>query len=272
MPRIKFRFQVYLAVFACVLIGGMIALMIEEGLSPLDAIYFLIVTIATVGYGDIHPVTPLGKMTVIIIILLGVGVFVSLIANAIEYLIEKREQAERFKKLNMIVGVLFSEMGIRLLRVFGEKDPAIHEIRSALVVSATWSEADFTRAFKQLERHSFAVNSQDIDLPALREVMKKRREFMIRLLENPELLEQEAFTELMQALFHLSEELSVREHLADLPVTDYSHLSGDINRAYRHLAITWLHYMHHLKRHYPYLFSLAMRTNPFDADASPIVT
>jgi hypothetical protein len=29
--------------------------------------------------------------------------------------------------------------------------------------------------------------------------------------------------------------------------------------------------MKHLKENYPYLFSLAMRTNPFDADASVIV-
>jgi hypothetical protein len=30
-------------------------------------------------------------------------------------------------------------------------------------------------------------------------------------------------------------------------------------------------YMQHLKQNYPYLFSLAMRTNPFDANASAIV-
>jgi hypothetical protein len=29
--------------------------------------------------------------------------------------------------------------------------------------------------------------------------------------------------------------------------------------------------MKHLKTEYPYLFSLAMRTNPFDLEASPIV-
>jgi hypothetical protein len=29
--------------------------------------------------------------------------------------------------------------------------------------------------------------------------------------------------------------------------------------------------MEHLKDNYPYLFSLAMRTNPFDQDASVIV-
>jgi hypothetical protein len=37
------------------------------------------------------------------------------------------------------------------------------------------------------------------------------------------------------------------------------------------LVIEWLKYMQHLKQQYPYLFSLAMRTNPFDANASAIV-
>jgi len=37
------------------------------------------------------------------------------------------------------------------------------------------------------------------------------------------------------------------------------------------LVHQWLDYMKHLKDNYPYLFSLAMRANPFDQDASPIV-
>jgi len=271
MNRISFRFQIYIAVFLCVIIGGMLALMFEEGFSFLDAFYFIIVTIATVGYGDLAPVTPLGKMTVIFIILLGVGVFIGLVANSIEYFIYQRERADRLKKLNMIIGVLFSELGVRLLKVFGEKDPDIGEIRAVLVVADKWSEDDFRRAYGLLEYHSYAVKSQDFNLERLRDCLKRREDFMIRLLENPELLEQEAFTELMQALFHLNEELGIRERLTGLPQTDYNHLSVDINRAYRHLALAWLRYMQHLKAHYPYLFSLAMRTNPFDVNASPIV-
>jgi len=271
MNRISFRFQIYIVVFLCVIIGGMIALILAEGFSLLDAVYFLIVTIATVGYGDLYPVTPLGKITVIIVIICGVGVFISLVANSIEYLIEKRERAERLKKMNMIIGVLFSELGVRLLKVFGERDPAISEIRAALVVADKWSEDDFKRAYGLLDSHPYAVKSQDFNLKHLRDCLNRQEDFMLRLLENPELIEHEEFTELMQALFHLNEELAVREQLTDLPLTDYSHLSVDINRAYRHLALAWLRYMKHLKAHYPYLFSLAMRRNPFDENASPIV-
>jgi len=82
------------------------------------------------------------------------------------------------------------------------------------------------------------------------------------------LLEHEEFTELLWAVFHLSEELSNRATVKDLPETDYDHLSGDIKRAHRLLVREWLAHMEHLKIDYPYLFSLAVRMNPFDPNAS----
>lgn len=49
------------------------------------------------------------------------------------------------------------------------------------------------------------------------------------------------------------------------------HLAGDVDRVYGLLARFWLEYMRYLKGNYPYLFSLAVRTNPFDECASPVV-
>jgi hypothetical protein len=46
----------------------------------------------------------------------------------------------------------------------------------------------------------------------------------------------------------------------------------DIKRAYGLLVDQWLVYMKHLKDNYPYLFSLAMRVNPFLQEPSPVVT
>ena len=93
MKSISLRFRIYLAILAAVLLIGVTGLMVIEGYSLLDAFYFIIVTIATVGYGDLHPLTPLGKILVIGIILAGVGCFVGVVANAIEYMIDMRERA-----------------------------------------------------------------------------------------------------------------------------------------------------------------------------------
>jgi hypothetical protein len=69
----------------------------------------------------------------------------------------------------------------------------------------------------------------------------------------------------------LKEELGHRDDFATLPEPDRQHLAGDIDRVYRLLVSQWVDYMKHLKDNYPFLFSLAMRTNPFDRQASPIV-
>jgi voltage-gated potassium channel len=261
---LSLRMRVYLSILLCVLVVGMIGLMALEQIPPLDAFYFLIVTIATVGYGDIHPVTPAGKILVMLVILTGVGCFVGVAANSIESMIDERE--------NMIIGIFFSEVGTGILKKFSARDPAVNEIRSALIVSNNWSESDFSRARSVIGNHAFTLDSQVVSLEDLHAFLMHHKGFLLALLENPQLIEHDSFTPLLQALFHLTEELMAREKLTGLPKTDFAHLSGDINRVYRLLLLEWLAYMQYLKQNYPYLFSLAMRQNPFDTNASVIVT
>ena len=120
---LSLRMRVYLSILLCVLVVGIIGLMVIEQLPPLDAFYFLIVTIATVGYGDIHPLTPAGKILVMLIILTGVGCFVGVAANSIESMIDERERKTRIEKLNMIIGIFFSEVGTNLLKKMSVHDP-----------------------------------------------------------------------------------------------------------------------------------------------------
>ncbi|MFC1768026.1 hypothetical protein ACFLZ2_05760, partial [Candidatus Margulisiibacteriota bacterium] len=70
----------------------------------------------------------------------------------------------------------------------------------------------------------------------------------------------------------MTEEMAHRHDVKELPESDYTHIEGDIERVYILLVHQWLDYMKHLKDNYPHLFSLAMRTNPFDQKASVIVT
>jgi hypothetical protein len=271
MNSIPFRFKVYIAIFLCVVCIGTIGMMLFENLPIFDAFYFVIVTVATVGYGDISPQTLPGKIITLGIILTGVGCFVAIAADVIEYYISERERTERLRKMNMLVGVFYSECGTDLLRKFSAIDPGVESLRSALVVSNNWSAEVFAQTKVTLANHTLRLDSRDLDLPALHAFLSANKPLMVTLLENPHLIEHDTFTELMQALFHLTEELRVRDQLVDLPETDFAHLSGDSNRVYGLLIREWLVYMQHLKIHYPYLFSLAMRTNPFDTNASPIV-
>ena len=246
-------------------------MIIFENRTPLDAFYFVVVTISTVGFGDIHPVTTAGKLLTIGIIIFGVGCFVGLVASTLDLMIENRERHLRLRNLNMIVGVFFSEVGTRLIRCFSAQDPEVERIRSTLLVSTQWTDEDFARALATLKGHSTTLDSTTFSLPELHAFLSAHKSFLLSLFENPQIIEHEGFTPLLQAVFHLAEELAARDQLADLPPSDYAHLSGDINRVYGLLIVEWLTYMRHLKKHYPYLFSLAMRTNPFDAHASAIV-
>ena len=55
--------------------------------SPLDALWWGIVTLTTVGYGDVYPVTPEGRIAAAILMLLGIGLFGVLTATVTSYLI-----------------------------------------------------------------------------------------------------------------------------------------------------------------------------------------
>ena len=265
------RIRVYLLILGLVIVGGTFGMMLLEGLGPADALYFVIVTIATVGYGDITPHTTAGRLLVVLLILAGVGSFVGVFANAIETVLERAERRERLRKIHMLIGVFFSEAGTDLLGRIARLDPSAGEIRKELVVTAEWTPEEFARLRKRLAAYPFRVDDDRLDLEAWRTYLRERRGLFITLLENPVLFEHETFTDLLQAFFHLTDELLHRGDLALIPPADRAHLKNDLERGYALLVQEWVAYMEWLKDHYPYLFSLALRTNPFDEGASVIV-
>lgn len=272
MDPLRRRLKIYLLIFFGVIVFGTVGFMILEDLSFSDALYFNIVTFATVGYGDIHPTTLYGKIFSAIIIVLGVGTFLGVIANATEMMLSRREKQVRFEKLNMVIGIFFSELGTKLLKTLAGYDSCISRIHSHLVITGAWTEKDFTYVSGTLKTYDYDIELSRIDFDYLKAILLTQRDMLVRLLENPVLLEHESFTDLLRAVFHLTEELSVRPNLQELPDTDRQHLAADVKRVYPLLLGQWVAYMHYLKGNYPYLFSLAMRTNPFDSSSSAVVT
>jgi hypothetical protein len=200
-----------------------------------------------------------------------VPISVLVVTLIIDQLLRVREKRAMLSKMNMVIGAFFSEVGTRLLKSFPDFDLHYDKIRGNLIVTNNWSEQEFSIVRKRLKHYDYKVESQKGDLEDLKSFLIKKRDFLLGLLENPNLLEHESFTDLLWAVFHLTEELECRVNVRQLPDTDYKHLSGDIKRAYVLLISEWLDYMKHLKDNYPYLFSLALRTNPFDPNASPEV-
>ena len=194
--------------------------------------------------------------------------FVTLI---IDRVLSVREKKTMLEKLNMVIGAFFSEVGLKLIYLFEEFDLNAAAIKKDLADIDKWKDKDFLRQSGKVDKYKYNINSKQGNLDELKIFLSQKRTFLLRLLENPNLLEHESFTALLWSVFHLTEELEYRNGFKDLPDTDYNHLSGDIKRAYLLIIKEYLAYIKHLKTNYPYLFSLACRTNPFNNEASPIV-
>lgn len=193
---------------------------------------------------------------------------VLLVTLVLNQLLRYREKKAMLNKLNMVIGAFFSEVGRELLKKFSDFDTKSSEIAQNLIITNESFEKEFLKICKSVENHTYNIDSKGGDLENISNFLKEKRQFLLNLLENPNLLEHESFTNLLWAVFHLAEELAFRRSLNGLPESDYQHLAGDMKRAYHLLIVEWLNYMEHLKTDYPYLFSLAVRTNPFDANAS----
>ena len=66
---------------ALLLVAGTLIFMIIEEFSPLDSFYFSFITLATIGYGDLSPVTDLGKLVTVVYSIAGLGIMAALIST-----------------------------------------------------------------------------------------------------------------------------------------------------------------------------------------------
>lgn len=196
---------------------------------------------------------------------------VLIVTLIIHRLLESRDKKAMLQKLNMVIGTFYSEMGNALMAKFAELDPESGQISKTLRVSDSWTEKEFAETHEKIGDYNFMVEITEEDVRDLKGFLVEKRTFLLGILQNPNLLEHEYFTDLLWAVFHITEELMYRDDFQNAPEDDLEHLAGDIKRAYVKLVGEWLYYMKHLQEDYPYLFSLAIRTNPFETEANATI-
>jgi hypothetical protein len=187
----------------------------------------------------------------------------------LEKLLNHIEKQSLIKKLNMVVGVFFMEVGTELLHMFAQFDVTKADVMQMMQIGDKWTDAQFADTKRKLLAFKFNIDARNGYIGDMQIFYSRKRQSILNMLENPNLLEHETFTDMLLAITHLGEELSARKDLTHISQKDIDHLSGDIKRAYIALVGEWLNYMLHLKTEYPYLYSLAVRTNPFNPDAKP---
>lgn len=95
------KYRSYLYWIIIVLTAGTIFYSLTEGWSIPDSLYFCVVTLATVGYGDLVPTTPAGKIFAIFYILFGLSMlatFVNLMAKE-RQIIYARRHGDNFEEI-----------------------------------------------------------------------------------------------------------------------------------------------------------------------------
>lgn len=196
-----------------------------------------------------------------------VPIEILLVTIIIHRLLSAKEKQHMMSKLNMVIGTFFSVVGTELLRQCVRADEKREPLSTHLLIQKKWRKKDFRRVRQYVVQHVSSIRFTSESLIILKQTLEAQRAFFVDLLGNPNLLEHEAFSDLLWGVFHLVEELSLHESLSTISEDDMRHLVGDTHRVYHLLLREWVQYMEHLHAAYPYLFSLAMRTNPFDRRA-----
>jgi hypothetical protein len=200
-------------------------------------------------------------------------IYVLIVVLVVERLLSQREKRSLLNKLNMVIGTFFSEVGLELLSRCSAFILNVSELQARLAIKPAWRKKEFEKAIKETRNFSYEVRMDKEALQHLQRYLIGKRTFLLQLLDNPNLLEHERFTDVLWAVFHLAEELSLRgDRIIALPAADYGHLEQDLKRAYSHMVSEWIAHAQHLKESYPFLFSLAVRIHPFSPNPSAIIT
>ncbi len=81
-----------LMTLVAVVLGGTVFFHYVEGWRWLDAYFFTVVTLSTVGYGELVPATDLGRIGTTVFIFVGLGVFAVAIQQFGAFTVRKREE------------------------------------------------------------------------------------------------------------------------------------------------------------------------------------
>ena len=205
-----------------------------------------------------------------------IPVDILIVAFLLDEIIERKEKEAMLEKLDMLMSTFFSEVGNELISQLSHANKYKASTENLKSIK-TWDENDFDNKLAELKGSSLDF-SADVSpeereefLENLRALLAGKRDFIINLINNPNLLEKEEFTELMNAILHLDEELEHRTDLALVNDADFGHLNGDMQRVYNKLVYEWVYYLKYLYKHYPYMIALIVRTNPFDETADVYV-
>ncbi len=179
--------------------------------------------------------------------------------------ISNREKEQKEKKLYMLISVFFIEIGTDLIQVFNKMNDEHDQICETCAYASEWEDNDVDAIEHSIDNLSFSIQSSDTNIELLRAALFNKKENLLHLMQNPYLLEHDQMTDALWSVIHLIEELTIKGALSE---EDRDHIALDVSRAYRNISSMWIKHMRHLRKSYPYLYSRAIKMNPYDMSRS----
>lgn len=113
--RVKFFFEInglkYMVFVSlvCIALGG-VAIHFAEDMNFFDGLWWSFVTATTVGYGDISPATPAGRVVAAILMVVGIGLIGSLTSTITALFFQRHEQSVKHDAKSEIISTLQSQL------------------------------------------------------------------------------------------------------------------------------------------------------------------
>jgi hypothetical protein len=90
---------------------------------------------------------------------------VLLVVLVVDWVISRQEKRSQLAKLNMVIGVYFSEVGTPLLKAFSDFDPLVGKIRDELLVKGTWTSRNFAPKTSRIQALFREGRPQSVAIP-----------------------------------------------------------------------------------------------------------
>lgn len=172
----------------------------------------------------------------------------------LDKLIDYKSKKEREEKLNMLIGIFFTEIGVKLMCYIISADDKKYEY--------DFDIEDLKTMKSIVKTHNYSVNMDKIELNSIKNLLIDNNNLLINLVSNENLLQNEIFTNLIMATLHLKDEILFFENNG-INECGKKHIENDVLRVYKSIIIQWISYLDYLQKFYPFLYSNAVRKNPF---------
>ncbi len=186
-----------------------------------------------------------------------------MISFILEKYLHRRAKQEKFRKMQVVISAFYTDIGSALIQNFAHFNTNFEILKEEFNLEEDVIHPEKERLLNHVCDFDYAMDSRAGDLMSLKTFLISAKPHILRMFENPNLLEHDQFTDMLWSVYHVLDELENRTSFTELPANDMNHLSIDIKRAYQLVIREWVAYMIHVQKEYPYLYSLAKRKNPF---------